>query len=322
MKAKVLFLDTITAEMERIFYSICPEKVELKFLNPQDDASVKGTFDEADYYFVVAYKVGKKEIDKGTNLKMIQRTGVGYDHVDIEYAKSKNIPVAIASGMNASSVSELAVLHILALYRKFNILNADAKEGLFDSWKYRHESFEIFGKTIGVIGAGAIGRAVIRKLNAFEPESILYYDVVRQTPEKEKEIGITFCELDELMKRSDIVTLHIPLFDSTRMLINRDRIAMMKPNAILINTARGPIVDQEALVEAVREGKIAGAGLDVYVTEPYVIGDDVLRSDRITTTPHIGAATVDNFRRSFRFCSENVLKHYKGETPQNVVNNG
>lgn len=320
MKAKVLYLDKVTPEMEKVFLGNCPEEVDLCFNHPQGAGTPECSIEEANYFFVTNFEVTKEVIDQGQALKMIQRTGVGYDNVDIEYAQSKNIPVSISAGSNAVSVAELAVAQILTLYRKIHLLNQMAKEGIWDSWKYRHESFEIYNKTIGVVGAGAIGRAVAKRLAAFEPERIIYYDPIRQSPEVEKELGLKFCDLDELMAVSDIVTLHLPLFDSTRGLISKERIALMKENAILINTARGPVVDQKALVEAVRSGAMAGAGLDVFDPEPFVRGQEVLSLDNIITTPHIGAATVDNFTRAIRYCLDNVLRFERGEKIMNVVN--
>ena len=320
MKAKVLYLDKVTPEMEAVFLASRPEGVDLCFNYPQRAETPQCSIEETNYFFVTNFEVTKEIIDQGRALKMIQRTGVGYDNVDTEYAKSKSIPVSISAGSNATSVAELAVVQILTLYRKIHLLNQMAKEGLWDSWKYRHQSFEIFNKTIGVVGAGAIGRTVIKRLAAFEPARITYYDPIRQSPEVEKELGIEFRELDDLMAASDIVTLHLPLFDSTRGLISKERIAMMKKNAILINTARGPVVDQKALVEAVRSGAIAGAGLDVFDPEPFAKGQEVLGLDNIVTTPHIGAATVDNFTRVIRYCLDNVLRFERGEKIMNVVN--
>ena len=320
MTAKVLYLDKVTPEMEAVFLTERPEGVELCFNYPQRPETPRCPIEEANYFFVTNFEVTKEIIDQGQALKMIQRTGVGYDNVDTEYAKSKNIPVSISAGSNATSVAELTVVQILTLYRKIHLLNQMAKEGIWDSWKYRHQSFEIFNKTIGVVGAGAIGRTVIKRLAAFEPARILYFDPIRQSPEVEKELGIEFQKLDDLMAAADIVTLHLPLFGSTRGLISKERIALMKQNAILINTARGPVVDQKALVEAVRSGAIAGAGLDVFDPEPFTKGQEVLALDNIVTTPHIGAATVDNFTRVIRYCLDNVLRFERGEKIMNVVN--
>lgn len=320
MTANVLYLDKVTAEMEQVFLSNTPEGVNLCFKTPQGPNTRSCSFAEANYFFVTNYEVTKEVIDLATTLRMIQRTGVGYDNVDVAYAKTLSLPVSISLGTNATSVAELVIADILTLYRKIQLLNPMTKQGIWDSWKYRHESYEIFGKTIGVVGAGAIGRAVIKRLAGFEPEKILYFDIARQPAGIEEELGIIYCGLDELVAASDIITLHIPLFESTRGLIGRDRIARMKPNAILVNTARGPVVDQQALVEAVRDRKIAGAGLDTFDPEPFVKDDEVLKYENIVTTPHIGAATVDNFTRVIRFCMENVLRCEKGEKPLHVVN--
>ncbi|MCC8189428.1 MAG: 2-hydroxyacid dehydrogenase, partial [Planctomycetes bacterium] len=314
------YLDTVTADMERVFLANTPEGVTLCFNAPRGAGTQRGTIAQANYFFVTNYQVTREVIAAAPHLRMIQRTGVGYDNVDVAYAQSLSLPVSISLGTNMTSVAELVIAHILTLYRNLQYLNPMAKEGIWDSWKYRHESYEIYGKTVGVVGCGAIGRTVIRRLASFEPERILYYDVERQPATVEQQLGITYCSLDDLIARADIITLHVPLFATTTGLISRERIARMKPNAILINTARGPVVDQPALVEAVRDGRIAGAGLDTFDPEPFVKDSEVLQHGNIITTPHIGAATVDNFVRVIRFCLENVLRCERGEKPLHVVN--
>ncbi|MDR7866082.1 MAG: 2-hydroxyacid dehydrogenase [Sporomusaceae bacterium] len=313
----VLYLDKISGQMEKVLLGVCPEGLEIKFLDPV--YGVKGTIEEANYFLATNYLVTKEVIDKAPSLKMVQRTGVGYDNVDIGHAKSRNVPVSITLGTNASSVAELTILFMLALYRKLIILNSAAKEGKWISWTYRHESFELLGKTIGVIGAGAIGREVIKRLLPFGVK-VVYYDVYRLKPEVEAELGITYCGLDELLAQADIVTIHVPWLESTRGLIGRSELAKMKKNAVLINTARGPIVDQKALVEALKAGNIAGAGLDVFDPEPFTAGADILQFENVLTTPHIGAATLDNYLRVFDFCIANIQRAERNEKPLNVIN--
>ncbi len=318
MKTCVLYLDKISAPMEQLaINTIGGDGIELRFLNPT--AAQAGTLAEAHYFLATNFLVTDKVIDQANKLKMIQRTGVGYDNVNVAYAASKDIPVSITLGTNASSVAELVVLYMLALYRKILLLDRQSKSGIWDSWKYRHSSFELLGKTIGVVGSGVIGREVMKRLAPFGVK-LVYYDVQRLAPEMERELGASYLNLDELLRQADIITLHVPWLESTRNLISRERIALIKPDALLINTARGPVVDEPALIGALKEGRIGGAGLDVFDPEPFTPESEILKFDNVIATPHVGAATLDNYQRVFDFCARNIRRAEAGEKPENIVN--
>ena len=320
MPAEVLYLDKMSSEMEQILIKMCPDNIEMKFLQPSSHLGTKGSIEEAEYVLVTNYIVSKDIIDKTKSLKMIQRTGVGVDNVDTAYAREKSIPVSITLGTNASSVAELVIGMILSLYRRIHILNNRAKEGYWDTWTFRHESYEILGKIIGIIGVGAIGIELIKRLKGFLPDQIIYNDLNRLSEEEETALGVSYKSLDYLLESCDVISLHVPWLESTRGLIGRNQIAKMKSNAILINTARGPIVDQDALVEAVKNGKIGGAGLDVFDPEPFTKDCDVMKHENIITTSHVGAATLDNYERVFDFCFQNITRLENGENPENVIN--
>jgi phosphoglycerate dehydrogenase-like enzyme len=318
MNTTVLYLDKISAPMEKLAMdTISGNGLELRFLKPNEGP--KGSLEEAHYVLATNFLVTREVIDQAVNLKMIQRTGVGYDNVDVTYAREKGIPVSITLGTNASSVAELVILYMLALYRKIIPLDAQSKTGVWDSWKYRHVSYELLGKTVGVVGSGVIGREVIRRLAPFGVK-LVYFDIKPLPAEKEKELGISFLPLEDLLATSDIVTLHVPWLEATRNMLSRERIGMMKPGATLINTARGPVVDEKALVEALQTGRLSAAGLDVFDPEPFVPGSEILKLDNVITTPHVGAATLDNYQRVFAFCKTNIQRVERGEKPENVVN--
>ena len=317
MKKIVLYLDKMSAPMEKVLLDFCPDDLTIKFLNPVQGE--KGTIAEASYVLATNFLVTKDVIDQAPLLKMIQRTGVGYDNVDVVYAKAKQIPVSITLGSNASSVAELTIGLMISLLRNLAVLNKKAKEGKWETWTYRHESYEILGKIVGFVGAGTIGKAIMERLAPFGAKMI-YTDTRRLPEETEEKLGITYCELPDLLANSDIVTLHVPWLESTRGLIGATELGLMKKTAFLINTARGPVVDQKALVQALRNGELAGAGLDVFDPEPFTADSEILHFDNVITTPHIGAATVDNFKRVFKYCMENIQKVERGEPPMNVVN--
>jgi D-3-phosphoglycerate dehydrogenase len=317
MSTVVLYLDKISAPMEDLVTKSFSGIADVRFLNPTHGK--KGELDKAHHVLVTNYFVTKDVIDNAPLLKMIQRTGVGYDNVDVKYALQKNIPVSITLGTNASSVAELVIGYILALYRKLILLDKQSRAGVWDSWKYRHLSYEILGKTVGIIGMGAIGKELLKRLSPFGAKFI-YYDVTPLRPERERELGIGYCSLDELLREADIISLHVPWNEKTRGLISREKLGLLKKNAILINTARGPVVDQVALTEALREGRIAGAGLDVFDPEPFTPDCELLTLENVVATPHVGAATLDNYERVFAFCAANVERLESGRQPENVIN--
>ena len=309
MGINVLYLDKMNEPMERMILEMCPPDVDLKFLQP--NIGEKGTLEEAECLFDTTFQVTRDIIDQVPNLKLIQRTGVGVDMVDTAYAKEKNIPVSICRGFNSSSVAELAVLDMLALYRHIVDLTVLSRKKEWHTWTYRHESFELLGKTVGIIGGGAIGREVMKRVKAFGT-NVIYSDVVRMDTALEEQLGCRYVSFDELIRSSDIISIHAPLLESTRGMIGAEQFEMMKDTALLINTARGQIVDADALTEALKTGKIRGAAVDTFVPEDPMFGVEL---DNLIVTPHIGAATYDNYYRVHKFGLENAQRGAAGKEP-------
>ena len=309
MRVTALYLDTLNEPMEKMLIDMCPEEVDLCFLNPT--IGRKGELKDADMLIVTTYKTTNEVIAAAPKTKLIQRTGVGVDMVDVAYAKEKNIPISICKGFNAASVAELAILDMLALYRHIIELDNKGKNHEWHTMTYRHDSYEIIGKTVGVVGGGTIGKEVIKRLNAFGAE-IIYYDIYPMSAEDEQRLGCKRVTLDELLRRSDIITLHAPLLENTRGMIGREEIEKMKQNAVLINTARGALVDSEAVIEALEKKRIWGAAFDVFDPEEPLFGKNI---PNLIVTPHVGAATYDNYYRGYKLCMENALRIGRGETP-------
>lgn len=309
MGVTALYLDTLNEHMERMILGMCPPEVDLCFLNPT--VGKKGEPKDADVLIVTTYKTTKEVIAAAPNVKLIQRTGVGVDMVDVAYAREKKIPISICKGFNATSVAELAILDMLALYRHIIDLDNKGKKKEWHTMTYRHDSYEIVGKTVGVVGGGTIGKEVMKRLAAFDAE-ILYYDVYPMPPEDEERLHCTRVTLDELLERSDIITLHAPLLESTRGMIGKEQFAKMKKNAILVNTARGALVDADALISALEEKQIWGAAFDVFEPGEPLFGVDL---PNLIVTPHVGAATYDNYYRGYKLCMENSQRIARGEEP-------
>ncbi len=241
-----------------------------------------------------ATKVRKELIDAAKNLKVIGRAGVGLDNIDVEYARSKGIKVINTPGATSISVAELTIGLILAVMRKIAYADRETRKGAWP--KKKCKGIEMYGKTMGIVGIGRIGREVAKRAKAFGMR-VIYYDVYRPSEEQERELGVEYRELDELLSEADVVSLHLPLTPETKHLINGERIAKMKDGAILINAARGGIVDEEALYEALKSGKLYGAALDVYENEP-LRESKLFELDNVVLTPHIGAQAKEGQTRA------------------------
>ena len=247
-------------------------------------------------------------------LRVISRTGVGYDAVDVKAATARGIIVCNTPGVNRHAVAEWAFALMLACARKMHANLAEVRRG---GWN-RHEGMDLAGKTLGIVGLGTIGKEVAQRARAFEMR-ILAHDVQVDQVFAEAN-GVTYVPLETLLRESDFVSLHLFLNERSRHLVNAERLALMKPTAFLINTARGGIVDTVALVAAVRAGRLAGAGLDVAEIEPLEAGSPLRELDSVLLSPHVGGVTTDARKNSGATAAENLIRALRGERPLAVVN--
>ena len=247
---------------------------------------------DAEVMILRIFKAPKEVIERNPKLKMILRWGAGFDSVDIEAAGAKGILVTNTPGANANAVSELAVTLMLTVYRKILEHTDSLRKGAWSKNTYLNSSFSLFGKLVGIVGGGNIGRQVAAKVQAFGAE-VQYYDAFRLPEEMEEKCGMKYVSLEELIRTSDVITLHVPLLDSTRHMIGADQLRAMKDGAVIINTARGGLVDDKALCAAVKAGKLLGAGLDGVEEEPLPAGHELLTTPGIVVTPHVGGGTAD-----------------------------
>ncbi|RLE60442.1 MAG: D-glycerate dehydrogenase [Thermoprotei archaeon] len=265
-------------------------------------------------------KIDAEVMDAAPNLKVISTYSVGFDHIDVEAATKRGIYVTHTPGVLTDAVAEFTVGLILAITRR--ILEAD-KIIRSGEWNKPWNPFfltgpELKGKTIGLIGFGRIGIAVAKRLSSFDVK-ILYYDVTRRW-DVESILGVEYTDIETILKESDIVSLHVPLLKSTYHLIGEKELKMMKKTAYLINTARGPVVDTEALVKALKEGWIAGAALDVFEQEPLPSGHPLTKLENVILTPHIASATIEARQRMAELAAKNLVAVLKGEMPPALVN--
>lgn len=274
---------------------------------------------DADAIVLRVLKASKGTLANKGKLKLICRWGVGVDSVDVPYASARGIAVTNTPGANASAVSELAVLLMLAVGRNLMFHNRSIQNGVWSRTMFTDNAVSLNGKKVGIIGGGNIGRQVARRVQAFGAEA-RYYDVFRLSPETEKQFDLTFVPLDDLLADSDVVTLHVPLLDNNHHMLNAEKIALMKRNAILINTARGGLVDDKALLTAIDEGRLMDAGLDCVEDDPLPAGHPLLDHPNIVITPHIGGNTSDLGTVMVPMISDTLKKFLHGEKLKFVVN--
>jgi D-3-phosphoglycerate dehydrogenase / 2-oxoglutarate reductase len=255
-------------------------------------------------------------LNSASRLKIVSRHGIGVDSIDVKSATENGIVVANTPRVNTIAVVEHTMALMLAILRKIPGADLSLKSRRWEGLKFVGE--ELAGKKLGIVGLGAIGKEVAKRAKAFGIE-ILYTDEVRDTL-LEKELGMSFLPLHSLLRVSDVISVHVPLTSDTRGLIGRGEISLMKKGAYIVNTARGGIVDTDALAEGLRSGHIAGAAVDVFDTEPPDFSSPLFSVERIIMTPHIGAYTIEAIRRMDRIAAENIVKGLHGEIPEYVVN--
>lgn len=242
---KVLYFENVYNEYKELLIEMTPEEYELWFWADMDDDERKEKLAQADYLLVVSKKLEHDILSQAKNAKFIQKLGIGFDNVDIKAANQLGLPVCNTPGANSAGVAEFTILLILALYRKLPYLNGATKSGKWLMWELRLSSYEMQGKAHGIIGLGNIGREVAKRSKAFGTE-IKYYDIVQMSSAEEQEYGVTYASFEEVLKCSDIISIHVPLLPETKGLIGEKEFKLMKENAVIINVARGGVVDEGA----------------------------------------------------------------------------
>jgi glyoxylate reductase len=255
----------------------------------------------------------------GPQLKVVSNYAVGYDNIDVKEATKRGIVVTNTPGVLTETTADLAWALILATARRIVEADKFTRAGKYEGWApMLFLGQDVYGKTLGIIGMGRIGQAVARRAKGFNMK-VLYNDIRRIPEEIEKELNATFVSLDELLEQSDFVSLHTYLSPETYHLINEERLRKMKKTAYLINTSRGPVVDESALVRALKEGWIAGAGLDVYEFEPKLV-PGLAECENAVLLPHIASASIETRTKMATMAAENLLAVLAGKTPPNPVN--
>lgn len=271
---------------------------------------------DADYLMGFIGPLDDATLAAAPRLKLVQLLSVGYDRFNLAGARAARIPVAVNGGANAIAVAEHAILLMMAALRHLTELDAGVRAGRWSSGSKR--LYELWSSTIGIVGMGRIGQEVAQRLAGWA-STLVYFDPVRLAPEREQELGVALMPLPELLERADVVTVHVPLAAATRHLIDGRALARMKPTAVLVNTSRGELVDEAALADALRNGRLAGAGLDVLSAEPPPTNHPLLSTPNTVLTPHVAGPTWQSWPRRFRNAYANITRVQRGERPQWVV---
>lgn len=311
---KVVFFTGQSMEVAERFQQFCPPGFDVGIYSDQLPKKEKiALIQDAEYLVLHPAEISAAVLREARQLRLIQLLSAGYDKLDLALVHTLGALTANNGGANAVAVAEHAVALLLGLYKKLVACDASVRAGTWRQVLNGFNTYEIAGKTVGILGAGRIGCRVAQRLKAFETEILYYNPSSVQT--MEETFGAKKVELDEILRRSDILSLHMPLLPETQMLLDGDKFAMMKKKAVLINTSRAEIVDEQALFEALSQKRILGAGLDVFHQEPIAADNPLLRLDNVVLSPHSAGHSYEGWDRRFSMAWENIQRVEKGEAP-------
>ncbi len=318
MATKVLFAPKQSEAVMEIARSLTPAGFELVVADIGTPEFYEAA-PTAEFYLGLARQMGGEFFRSATKLRLVQLLSAGYDHVDIEAARKAKVPVSNNGGANAIAVAEHTIMLMLAVQKRLVRFHNDVAAGRWRAGKADETRvYELAGRTLGIVGLGNIGKKVARRAAAFDMK-IQYYDIVRLNEDQEDALGARFVLFEELLRTSDVLSLHVPLTDGTRRMLGAREFALMKPGAILVNTCRGPVVDEDALHRALTQKQIAGAGLDVFVEEPPAPNHPLFALPNVTLSPHSAGPTWENWTARFRNGFDNIQRVAAGDRPRWVI---
>lgn len=303
-RRKVLCMDKLSEKMKRLSRQYLADNIEIVFCDQLADC--EKNIATSDVLVTFTQGISKEWIEKAAQCIFIQKLGAGVNNIDISAASKRNIPVANTQGLNARAVAEHTIMLMLAVYKHLVAAhNQIVHEGKWLKTELRDYSYQLSYKKVGLIGFGNIGREVLKVLKGFQCE-VSYYDLFRLSTEEEERLNVKYVDLDSLIRDSDILSLHVPLNEKTYHLLNEARLKMMKKTAVLINTCRGGVIDEEALFEVLQSGHLLGAGLDVFEKEPISRDHKLTKWPNVILTPHIGGGTNEAMESVLQKAFENI----------------
>src|SRR5262245_12212197 len=313
---RVLYWNRATPELYAIVREQAPPALEPVFLATDAPAEAREKLGRAEFLIIADWALTAADLEAARRLRMVQHQGVGYERVDTRALAARKIPLCLCPAGTATGVGEHTMTLILAVLKQVVLAHNALVQGQWLQWALRPLTRDLEGKTLGLFGFGRTGRATAQRALGFGVRLLACDPYITLTPEERARFGgIELVSRERLLRESDVVVCHVPLTDETRHLVDRVFLGQMKPSAYLINISRGGVVDQDALVDALRERRIAGAGLDVFTPEPLAPGHPLTTLDNVVLTPHVGAGTLDAFRTKMRFALGNVRRVLEGESP-------
>ena len=324
MKPRVFVTRQIPEEGLRIIREYYEVEVWDRYTPPPREVLLEKAREVDALVTLLTDRIDRELLDNAPRLGIVAQYAVGYDNIDVEYATQKGVYITNTPGVLTDATADLAWALLLAAARR--IVEADRFVRSGEYWRtgtgwhpLMMLGYHVTGKTLGIIGMGRIGQAVARRAKGFNMR-ILYYQRHRLQEELERELGAQYVDLETLLRESDFVTIHVPLTKETYRMIGERELKLMKRTAILVNTARGAVIDEQALVKALKEGWIAAAGLDVFEREPLPPDHPLTKLDNVVLAPHIGSATYETRAAMAELVARNLVAFYKGEVPPNLVN--
>ena len=321
MKPKVFVSRLIDREALDMIAEVAEMEVWRDELPPPYEVLLEKVKDVDGLLSLLSDRVDITLMDAAPKLKVISNLAVGYDNIDITEATKRGIQVGNTPGVLTETTADIAFALLMATARRVVEADRHVRKGQWKTWgPMILLGQDIHHATLGIIGLGRIGIEVAKRARGFNM-NVLYHDIVRNSEETERQLGVKYIsELNELLSTSDFISVHVPLLPGTHHLIGASEFALMKPTAVFINTSRGQVVDQKALYEALRSGKIFAAGIDVTEVEPISTDDPLLTLENVVITPHIASASVHTRKNMAMMAAENLIAGLRGEVLPNCVN--
>lgn len=316
-KRIVVFAGAHTEPMEQLMVEVCDPSLDLRFTEPH--FAKKGEISDAEVLIVSGKKITAELMDSAPNLKMVENAGTAFSNIDLEAAKERSIFACNCPNLNATTTAEMTIALMTACYRRIPMVDRRVKAGEWHKYTYRHDSYELYEKTIGIIGAGIIGKMVMERLQGWGVK-IIYSDPYRMTPEMEEKLKAEYVDLDTLFREADVVSINCPLTPSTRGMVNREKLSLMKKTAIIVNEGRGAIINLDDLVWALENEVIWGAAIDVWEPEPADPNSPLLKMEKVITTSHLGGSTREALVRVYTEALDNAARLFNEGRPRNVQN--
>lgn len=317
--SKIVFLHGLQENLVKLVFSAFAENQNLTAISTKASESeqIKALHD-ADFIMIYRANPSPEILKSAAKARLVQLLSAGYDGLNLKLLQELGIPCANNGGANSCAVADQTVLSILALYRRFIPLDNDVRTGVWNAGIDGLNTFELADKRVGIVGFGSIGQQVARRVQAFDAH-VFYFNRTPLSHELETQLNVRFLELNELFKTCDVISLHVPLTQQTHHLVNATRLNLMKSTSIIINTSRGAVIDEAALIQALMNKRIAGAGLDVFEKEPVDASNPLLSMQHVVASPHSAGTTSDTWIRRGSFARQNFERVAEGHAPHCVI---